>query len=164
MVTVPKGVYERTAANKPKPRIYPPEIIAAVRRMYIDEGMTVAEVQAALPKGYKAQRIIERHIPVRRTAAKRDQSGDRNHMWKGDAAGYSAAHLRVAALRGSAREHACIDCGSPAHDWSFNNGRRTDLRDPETGCAYSNDPNDYDPRCRSCHRRFDRAHRGGDAA
>ena len=81
-----------------KPREYPAEIVALAVDMYA-AGHTIAEVQGALPAGFKAQRIIERHVPVRRTAAKRDQRGPRNHMWK-SAPGYQAAHLRLGDERG----------------------------------------------------------------
>lgn len=67
---MPKGVYERTADNKPKQRTYPFEIVSQAVALY-ESGCTVSEVQAALPKGYKAQRIIERYVPERRPAIKR---------------------------------------------------------------------------------------------
>lgn len=166
---MPKGVYDHKHI---KPRVYPPEIVADVVRMYCDMGMTVAEVQQALPRGYKAQRIIERHVPVRRKAIKRDQSGSANHMWRGDTISYDAAHERVKAGRGSAREHSCVDCGQPASDWSYNGDAEDEQIDQETGCAYSPTPAAYDARCRPCHQRFDRRRRdergryvgrGGDA-
>ena len=149
---MPKGVYPHTHI---KPRVYPPEIVAEVRHMYLEREMTVAEVQAALPRGFKAQRIIERHIPERRRAVKRNQSREQNLMWKGDEAGYQAAHLRVAASRGKARSYTCVDCDEPADDWSYNH---TDLnqRNGKAGALpYSCDPIHYSPRCRPCHRTFD---------
>lgn len=126
---------QRKAVEWRKPRTYPAELIAAVQDMYLNKGMTVAEVQAALPPGYKAQRIIERHVPVRRPAAKRHQSGTANHMWKGDDAGYSALHLRVYAARG--RPTACSRCGTTDSDleWANLTGHYEDI-------------NDYDPHVR----------------
>lgn len=151
---MPKGVYPRTEANKPKPRKFPSEIVAAVRRMYLEEGMTVREVQDALPKGYKAQRIIERHIPERRPAAVRDQRGPRNPMWKHDP-GYQAAHLRVASIKGPARDRRCIDCDAPADDWSYVHGC-DDERQRQGESPYCIHSDHYEPRCRPCHRAYDR--------
>ena len=87
---MPKGVYPHTHI---KPRAYPAEIVALVRHMYETEGMTIAEIQRALPRGFKAQRIVERHVPERRRAAKRDQRGNKTHRWRELDAGYKAAHL-----------------------------------------------------------------------
>ncbi len=166
---MPKGVYDHKHV---KPRVYPPEVVEDVVRMYCDQGMTVAEVQAALPRGFKAQRIIERHVPVRRKAARRHQSGHANHMWKGELVSYDGAHERVRAERGSARGHSCVDCGEPAVDWSYVGGAEDEQVDTETGCAYSPTPAHYAARCRPCHWRFDRrgrdekgryVGRGGDA-
>lgn len=44
---------------------------------------------------------------------------------------------------GKARDHDCVDCGKTAYDWS-----RDHDKDGE-------DPGDYDPRCRSCHLKYD---------
>lgn len=149
----PKGVYPHTHI---KPREYPAEIVELVRRLYIDEGMTVAEVSRALPKGFKAQRIIERHVPVRRPATKREQSGSANDSWRGDGPGYSGAHARLYRCRGPANAHACVDCGELAKDWSYSGGCPRELTDPKSGCRYSPDPDRYEPRCRKCHRAHDR--------
>lgn len=142
-----------------KPRAYPTEIVEAVRRMYVDEGMTVLEVQRALPRGFKAQRIIERHIPTRRVAAKRDQSREKNHAWHGDHADYDAVHARLYAWKGKASTYACIRCGEGAHDWSYNGDAPHERRDPSNNCPYTTDLTYYSPRCRTCHRRHDAAMR-----
>lgn len=147
---VPKGVYERTPANKPKPREYPPEIVELARRLYIDEGMTVAEIRAVFPKGYRVQTIIERHIAERRPCAKRDQSGERNHMWRGDDPGYQARHLRL----GRAADHPCVDCGEQAREWSYE-GRCDGERRTAGSPAYCTHDQHYRPRCTRCHRRYD---------
>lgn len=82
-------------------------------------------------------------------------------QWKGDQAGYSAIHLRLARIRGRAAEHACVDCAGPAAEWSYDNtdpdARIADVK----GCsvAYSTDLERYVPRCHPCHRNFDLAHR-----
>ena len=140
------------------PRAYPVEIVELVRRMYLDEGMTVREVQARLPRGFKAQRIIERHIPERRPAAKRDQRAARNHAWKFGEPGYQAAHLRVASVRGPASAYRCTDCPEAAADWSYcHTAGSVELRASDGSRPYSPNPDDYAPRCRRCHRAFDRA-------
>lgn len=156
---MPKGVYPHTHI---KPREYPQEIVDQVRRMYVDQGMTVKEVQEALPKGFKAQRIIERYIPIRRTASKRFQSREQNSSWKGDAASYTAVHLRLRVERGPARSHPCVDCGEVAHDWSYNGRDENCVRSPRG--VYSVNLDNYDPRCRCCHRQYDaRMRKEGDA-
>ena len=139
---MPKGVYPTNFGKKP--REYPPDIIAAVKRMYIEEGMTVVEVQRALPAGFKAQRIIERHVPQRRVAAKRDQSGERNPMWKGDSASYAAFHLRVQAQRGTPSHCAACDTtdADKRYEWANLTGRYEDV-------------NDFIRLCAPCHRKFD---------
>lgn len=149
---------ERPANRRGRPkREYPPEIIELARAMYEDQGMTVAEIRAAFPKGYRVQTILERHVASRRAAAKRDQTGERNHMWRDDP-GYQAAHLRVASERARASEHACIDCDERAAEWSYDHTDPQELTD-QSGRRYSADPSHYDPRCISCHRRHDAARR-----
>ena len=146
---MPKGVYERTPANRPKPRSYPDEIVALVRRLYLEDGLTVREVQAQLPPGYKAQRIVERHIAARRPAAKRDQFGPRNASWKGDEASYAAVHLRL----GSAAEHVC-PCGAPAAEWSYNGGCSSERVSP-ANVRFCHHQSCYVARCVPCHRDLD---------
>lgn len=123
-------------------REYPEEIIATVRRLYLDEGKTVREVQNELPKGYKAQRIIERHIAERRPAIKRDQRGEKNHAWRGDAANYQALHLRVQQARGKPDLCAACEITEGRFEWANLTGTYTDVFD-------------YIRLCVSCHRRFD---------
>ena len=153
---MPKGVYPHTHI---KPRAYPAEIVTLVRHMYETEGMTIAEIQRALPRGFKAQRIVERHVPERRRAAKRDQRGNKNHMWRELDAGYKAAHLRVASARGAASGHRCVDCGCRAADWSYNHTDPDARSAPDGTRPYSLNPDHYSPRCRPCHRAFDSASR-----
>ena len=124
-----------------KPREYPQHIIELAVNLY-REGKTVREVQQRLPHGYKAQRILERHTAARRAAAKRDQRGPANHMWKGDDAGYQALHLRVHAARGT--PSLCSRCGTAEgkFEWANLTGNYEDI-------------NDFARMCLSCHRRFD---------
>lgn len=143
---MPKGVYQRTPENTRGPRQYPSHIVELVAALYVDQGFTVREVQAALPQGFKAQRIIERHIPKRRPAGPRDQSGPANPLWKGDAAGYQALHLRVQMARG--KPQRCERCGTTEGrmEWANLTGDYVDV-------------NDYERMCVSCHRTFDAARR-----
>lgn len=137
-----------------KPREYPTEVVELVCGMYRD-GMTVAEICRVAPKGYRVQTILERYLPSRRPLGKRDQAGEKNATWKGDALGYEAAHARVKRLYGRARSHACVDCGTQARDWSYIGGCPRELTCPDNGCRYSPDPARYVPRCVPCHRRYD---------
>lgn len=71
-----------------------------------------------------------------------------------EATSYTGAHARIVRLYGRAADHACVDCGDCAEEWSYDhecsNERHDDVRGP-----YSMNPERYDPRCKSCHRRFD---------
>lgn len=128
-----------------KPRMYPPDIVALACGMY-RSGMTVTEIRREFPKGYRVQTILERYLPERRTAAKRDQRGPANHMWRGDEAGYAALHLRVAAERGQPSE--CSWCGATdgRFEWANLSGLYEDI-------------SDYERLCASCHRTYDAARR-----
>lgn len=75
---------------------------------------------------------------------------------------YAGAHSALYAERGKADQHLCVDCGGPATDWSYDNSDPREFTDPATGCAYSPDTSRYQPKCRSCHRRADWAHRRRD--
>lgn len=108
--------------------------------------MTVREVQDALPRGFKAQNIIRRYgIPTRSTA-KRDQRGEKNHMWRGESANYQALHLRVESVRG--KPNRCARCWTTVgrFEWANRTGNYNDIKD-------------YVRLCVPCHRRFDAARR-----
>jgi hypothetical protein len=63
---------------------------------------------------------------------------------KSTAPKYFARHRRVEAARGLAKTHTCVDGDHPASEWAF---------------RHDGDPLnvfDYDPRCRPCHRKYDR--------
>lgn len=139
------------------PRVYPQDVVDLVCGMYRD-GMTVAEIRRAAPAGYRVQTILERHLSERRPAIKRDQSGEKNAMWKTADFGYQAAHLRVATSKGKASSHACIDCGARANDWSYVHDCPHELRQAGRP-AYCAHVEHYEPRCRSCHRAYDRKDR-----
>lgn len=135
-----------------KPKMYAPELVAQVAWLYA-AGQTQAEVAQATGQTQKiVWNIMRRHGLTARVAAKRDQTGPANHAWKGDAAGYQACHLRVEQRRG--KPMRCGPCGttdpSLTYDWANLTGNYPD-------------PDDYERMCRSCHRRYDSARRGGDA-
>lgn len=83
--------------------------------------------------------------------------GEDHHMWKGNEPGYQAAHWRVRRQRGHATEHRCVDCHGQAFHWSYNHECLDELMADVSGyeVAYSPHPDQYDPRCVPCHKRFD---------
>lgn len=85
--------------------------------------------------------------------------GPDNSRWTGAQASYSAIHQRLTRARGRARTHTCVDCSDPAAQWSYSRTNGPGHRESEVG-PYSVDLNDYDPRCVSCHKKFDLAHLG----
>ena len=73
-----------------------------------------------------------------------------------DQVGYTAAHSRVKRARGLASDYPCVDCGGAARDWSLRKGAgRPHVGGRDEGLLLSVDPSDYDPRCRSCHGKYD---------
>lgn len=127
-----------------KPKVYPPAMVDAVRRLYGD-GRTQLEIATELGTTQKViYNLMRRHEIPCRVAAKRDQAGAKNHGWKGERAGYQAFHLRVERRRG--KPQLCDRCGttdpSKTYDWANLTGRYDDV-------------NDYARMCRSCHWRFD---------
>jgi len=58
---------------------------------------------------------------------------------------YDVWHHRVTKARGPASGYPCVDCGSPAQDWSTVNPSSDDIQAR------------FQPRCRRCHRRYDGA-------
>ena len=108
--------------------------------------MTVREVQESLPAGYRAQTILERYLPERRRTIKRDQSGPKNHSWKGEAAGYKALHLRVEAARGKPKTCAFCQRTSGRFEWANMTGNYGDVWD-------------YIRLCVPCHRAYDAGRR-----
>ncbi len=126
-----------------------------VRSLYA-AGHTQEEVAVKLGV---TQKVIWRHMKNHginaRIAAKREQRGDKNHMWKGDDVTYKAFHVRITKAMGKAKDKGCSVCGTTdksfSYDWANLTGKYNDL-------------NDYTAMCRSCHRQYDKARRfGGDA-
>ncbi len=127
-----------------KPKSYPDEIVAAVANLYA-QNMTQEEVGRKIGLSQKVvHSVMRRHGIKARTAAKRDQWGENNHLWKGDEASKYAFHRRLYSRFG--KPSCCSRCGtteSEHYDYANLTGRYEDL-------------DDYAPMCRSCHWKYDR--------
>ena len=137
---MPKGVYVR----KPRERkAYDAALVAEVERLYAT-GMTQGEVGQAVGLSQKViYTIMTRHGIKARVAAKRNQFGENNHRWKGDAASNQAFHRRLYSRFG--KPNICTVCGtveSNNYDYANLSGNYHDL-------------NDYAAMCRSCHWKYD---------
>lgn len=135
---------EHGATRGADPREYSAELVEKVRSMY-ESGHTIAEIQAEV-QGAKVQNIMRRYGIATRPAIKRDQRGEKNHMWRGDDAKYQALHLRVEAARG--KPNRCARCWTTTgrFEWANRTGNYEDI-------------NDYVRLCVTCHRRYDLARR-----
>lgn len=73
---------------------------------------------------------------------------------------YQTAHYRVRRTFGKATLYPCIDCGKQAAEWSLMHGVG-DIFYGESSCGradnakYSPNPYNYQPRCDSCHIKYD---------
>lgn len=130
-----------------KPKRYDDELVRLVRSLYAS-GMTQGEVAVATGVTQKViWKLMLRHGIKARTAAKRDQRGSKNHMWKGGAAAYAALHYRIQSLRGRPKRcEVCGRSGEGTYDWANLTGKY-------------DDPGDYVRICRSCHHKHDGKHR-----
>lgn len=81
--------------------------------------------------------------------------GGLSHDRRRDDIRYYSAHRRVVRQRGSAKSHRCVDCTETAVDWSYDHTDPDALAD-DRGRPYSVKPEHYSPRCRPCHRAFDK--------
>ena len=76
---------------------------------------------------------------------------------------YETAHTRVRAAHGPASDRACVDCGQPASEWSYDHTDENELSREISSwgrrriVTYSASVEHYEPRCRGCHIKFDRA-------
>lgn len=81
---------------------------------------------------------------------------------KGDPGSYLATHKRIQRQRGWADHFACVDCGGKALDWSYTHSGKDERMHTSKQYShvyirpYSTDIYEYEPRCRGCHKRFDR--------
>lgn len=115
-----------------------------VSKLYLS-GLTKAEVSAQLGIGRKVvENSLKRSKTKCRIAAKRNQWGNKNHMWKGDQAGYSSLHKRL--HRKFGKENKCYVCGTTDPNKTYDYANLTG--------NYS-DENDYKRMCRSCHWKYD---------
>ena len=84
--------------------------------------------------------------------------GDRRTHRRQDEVGYSSAHDRVRRDRGLVQRYDCVDCGARAQHWSYDHADPDELHEDGISArpvAYSLKPEHYQPRCISCHKRFD---------
>lgn len=80
--------------------------------------------------------------------------GEQHPSWRGDEVAYRTVHTRLQSQRGPASARACVDCGLTADEWSYDHKADVEFFD-DNGSPYSTDLTHYEPRCRSCHKRFD---------
>jgi hypothetical protein len=126
-----------------KPKEYPADMVAHVERLYAD-GLTQGEIAKAIGTTQKViWRLMKRHGIDARVAAKRNQFGSANHMWKGDDASKYAFHRRLYSRHGKPSKcSACGTTGAEHYDYANLSGRYEDM-------------DDYAPMCRSCHWKYD---------
>ena len=126
-----------------KPKVYDARTVQAVAQFYAS-GKTQAEVGAALGLSQKViWNLMRRHSLPRRTAAKRNQTGENNSYWKGNKAGKQAFHKRLYARFG--KPTRCTRCGTTSakhYDYANLTGHYEDMAD-------------YAAMCRSCHWKYD---------
>ena len=95
-----------------------------------------------------------RHGSTDTPPLKRMPAGADHQNWTGDRPSYYAAHLRIKVARGLASQFAC-PCGKRAQQWAYDHIDPNELH--SVSGAYSADPQHYDARCVSCHKRADLA-------
>lgn len=114
-----------------------------IESLYHDSFMSQKEVGEILDLSQSAISLFMKQSNIKaRTAAKRDQRGVKNHMWKGSDVSYKGAHDRVHRVRGRATQ--CSKCGKTEGviDWANLSGKYYD-------------PQDFVELCRKCHKEFD---------
>ena len=120
--------------------------IERLRVLYIG-GKSQTEIAKILRVSQKAiYGAMKRNGIKTRKAAKRDQWGSKNHMWKGDDASIVAFHKRLYSRYG--KPTICGVCGTTKaknYDYANLSGKYEDIED-------------YLPMCRSCHWKFDSKH------
>lgn len=84
-----------------------------------------------------------------------------------DKPSYTGMHKRLFYDRGKASAHQCVDCGSPAQEWSYDGGCPNEILEVLViePIPYTTDQTKYSPRCIKCHRSKDESlNRGRDKA
>lgn len=76
------------------------------------------------------------------------RTGEKSHLWKEDDIKYGRKHKRIIEQKGKASDYKCVgdginSCNKQARHWS------------NVDHLYSLDPDNYQPRCVSCHRKYD---------
>lgn len=117
---------------------------AELSRLYA-AGATQEECSAALGVSRKAISNAMKRLGIApRKAAKRDQWGSKNPMWKGPEANLVCKHKRL--YRSLGQPMQCNECGTAdpkkTYDWANLTGNY-------------DDPSDFKRMCRSCHAKFD---------
>jgi predicted transcriptional regulator/endogenous inhibitor of DNA gyrase (YacG/DUF329 family) len=114
-----------------------------IESLYHDSFMSQEEIGKVLglPQGTISCFMRKNNIKTR-IAAKRDQRGTKNHMWKGNDISYKGAHHRVRLVRG--KPNQCIKCGTTEKklEWASISKKH-------------HDPYDYQAMCLPCHRQHD---------
>lgn len=108
-------------------------------------GLSQMECAAELKVGRKVVFNAMRRLGIKaRVAAKRDQTGEKNHNWKGENANLVNKHKRL--YRAFGQPSKCDVCGttdqSRSYDWANLTGNY-------------DDPMDFKRMCRSCHWKYD---------
>lgn len=108
-------------------------------------GATQSECAQNLKVSRKVVENAMKRLGIKpRKAAKRDQTGPKNHMWKGLDANLVCKHRRL--YRAFGQPSKCDVCGtqenSKTYDWANLTG------------DYDN-PQDFKRMCRSCHAKYD---------
>jgi hypothetical protein len=75
-------------------------------------------------------------------------------MTKSLSTAYPAVHQRMRRVRGSASEHACVECGATAAAWAYDKSDPHELTAVVQGrrVTYSADIGRYEPMCTACHK------------
>lgn len=141
-------------ANSPGERPTPEEIDMADRTCSIDRCSKRAHSRNLCQMHYFRLRRTGDPNKLRTNMQGR---GENHANWRGDQITYVGAHFRVRRERGPASQHSCIECGKPATEWSYDHNDINELHDDVRHCTYSADPEHYDPRCKTCHNRFDQS-------
>lgn len=69
---------------------------------------------------------------------------------------YKRMHARLRKLRGPARDYDCIDCGQTAAEWSLSADSSLYGIESRKTFPYSQNVEDYAPRCTKCHGIYDK--------